>query len=263
MEMNLKVQITEKKVTIHFDEREGEISIAETQDKAVLLAHPTVYFLLKDNVVIHIGKGSESTSLESFDFDKIIVITPPWEIEPAYLEQLFITQAIENKLKLVGTTAKATKIPANQEKAVLSFKEEALKVLQAFGYVLSAKKNKPAKARHRWSKDISQVEFYVDSRESKATVIWQKRNEMLIKAGAVLKQEAPLNKDGTMGLDGKVGDKLRDDHRDAIKDFQTTADVVLKSVNETGLFLYYGGTNGWLELKDQSGKTIDEWARVD
>jgi hypothetical protein len=42
----------------------------------------------------------------------------------------------------------------------------------------------------------------------------------------------------------------------------TTEDVVLKSVNEVGHFLYYAGTNSWLVLKDKDGKTIDEWTVV-
>ncbi|MBL1229104.1 DUF4357 domain-containing protein [Enterococcus sp. BWB1-3] len=263
MEVNLKVKINEKKINIQFEDREGEINIIDAEDKSINLAHPAVYFLLKDNKVNYIGKVSESYTLDSSNFNKIIVITPPWEIEPLYLEQLFLTEAKENKLKLVDPVTEEVKVPANQKKAVTEYKNEVLLILEKFGYSLQVKKAKPAKASHRWTKAVSQIEFYVDSRESKATVLWQKRNEMVIKAGAILKPEGRLNKDGSIGMDMKFGDKLRDDHKEAIKDFKTTEDVVLKSVNEAGLFLYYGGTNGWLEMKDSSGKTIDEWTKVD
>jgi|GEM_PF-51023 len=118
------------------------------------------------------------------------------------------------------------------------------------------------KARHTWSKEVSEIPFTVDARGAKATVYWPKRGEMLIKKGAQLLQEAPLNKDGSLGFSARGGQMIRDEHKDAIKDFKTTKDVILKSVNEVGLFLYFGGTNSWLELVDKDGKTINEWTVV-
>ncbi|WP_301452404.1 hypothetical protein [Bifidobacterium mongoliense] len=37
---------------------------------------------------------------------------------------------------------------------------------------------------------------------------------------------------------------------------------MLRSVNEVGLFLYYGRTNGWLVLRDGDGRTIHDWTVV-
>lgn len=145
-------------------------------------------------------------------------------------------------------------------------------MLQAFGYTLNPErrpetktesKPKSVKARHRWSKVVSEIEFFIDTRESKATVLWQKRNEMLLKAGAQMMPSAPLNKDGSLGFAAKMGEKIRADHASQVKDFKTTEDIVLKSVNEIGLFLYFGGTNSWLEMVDKDGKTINEWTVVD
>lgn len=59
-----------------------------------------------------------------------------------------------------------------------------------------------------------------------------------------------------------MGTQLREEQKDKIKDFITTEDIILKSVNEVGLFLYYGGTNSWLILKDKDNKTIDEWSTL-
>lgn len=72
----------------------------------------------------------------------------------------------------------------------------------------------------------------------------------------------PLKKDGSIGFDVRFAEKLRGDLAAKISGDRTTEDIVLKSVNELGLFLYYGGTNGWLVLKDQAGKTIDEYTVV-
>lgn len=125
-----------------------------------------------------------------------------------------------------------------------------------------ATKKSYAKARHRWSKEVSTVEFQLDNFESTATVLWRKRNEMVIKKGAKLRREAPLNKDGSVGLDDRWGNMLRQEHADAIEDFETTEDTVLKSVNEVGLFLYFGRANGWLQFFDKDGKSINDWTVV-
>jgi len=119
----------------------------------------------------------------------------------------------------------------------------------------------PAKVVHHWNKDLADVEFFVDYHGAKAVVQWVKRNEMLIHKGATISTDMPTLKDGSMGFNGKMTLAIRQLHAYAISGDKTTKDVVLKSVNEVGLFLYYGGTNGWLVLKDKSGKTIDEYSR--
>ena len=127
---------------------------------------------------------------------------------------------------------------------------------------MSSTDNNPGKVRHRWSREISLIDFYVDYSDSKAVVRWQSRNEMLIKKGAVLKAETVFLKDGTLGFAAKYTLQLREMHADKIKDFVTTDDIILKSVNEVGHFLYFAGVNSWLILKDKDGKTINEYTAV-
>lgn len=85
---------------------------------------------------------------------------------------------------------------------------------------------------------------------------------MLLKAGAQLWPTAPLNKDGSFGFAAKMGTHLRNEHAAQIQDNQTTEDIIFKSVNEIGLFLYFGGTNSWLELRDTNGRSIDDWTKI-
>lgn len=85
---------------------------------------------------------------------------------------------------------------------------------------------------------------------------------MRILAGAQLRRDIPLRKDGEQGMNARFGNTLRDENADKIKDFVTTDDIVVRSVNEAGLLLYYGDTNSWLVLRDVNGKTIDEYSRV-
>lgn len=56
--------------------------------------------------------------------------------------------------------------------------------------------------------------------------------------------------------------QLRTEQAEKINQWVTSEDIVLKSINEAGLFLYYGGRNGWLVFKDAEGKTIDEWTSI-
>lgn len=77
-----------------------------------------------------------------------------------------------------------------------------------------------------------------------------------------MKPKPELNKDGSLGFSAKFAEKLRSEHTDSFDNFVTTKDIILKSVNEVGLFLYFGGTNSWLVLKDDNGKSINEWTVV-
>ncbi|TFJ40208.1 hypothetical protein CKN73_07750 [Carnobacterium divergens] len=270
MEIKLNVAITKNATTIQFSNNQSVIEIQDVKEKEVTVAQPVIYFLLKDRTVLSIGKAEQVITIENSTINKLILLTPPWEIELAYLEKNLITEAIKNGLKLENTETEQLTIPTSHKKNTTNYKDELLIVLERFGYNLqpSADSEKPAKTksaktRHKWTKEISQIEFFVDTRESKATVLWQKRNEMLLKAGAKLMPIAPLNKDGSVGFSAKMGEKLRLDYQDKIKDFVTTEDIVLKSVNEVGLLLYFAGTNSWLELLDSDGKSIDEWTKIE
>ena len=116
---------------------------------------------------------------------------------------------------------------------------------------------------HKWSKEVSDIEFTFTDRESSGTAIWQRRKELLLKAGAVLTPEPQLNKDGTLNFSAKVAKTLRADHMDKIKNGVTTEDIIFPSPNELGIFLRFGGDNTWLSLKDKDGKTLHDWSKAE
>lgn len=131
-------------------------------------------------------------------------------------------------------------------------------ILSVFNYRLEAKKELTKKKQYRFVKSVSQMEFTTDYLNTSATIIWQNRNEVLLKKGAVLMTQVPLNKDGTKGFAVKMAEQLRQMNSSFIKDNKTTDDIILKSINEVGLFIYFGGTNSWLQFKNSDGITIDE-----
>ncbi|KAF1301816.1 hypothetical protein [Enterococcus sp. JM9B] len=257
MDIKATIQFTDKQTVIELPEL-GKLIL--TKANKLKLDQPAVVVWSKDQIVFAIEKIEEKA--EEKEGERAVAIFPPEEIELSYLSEKLTQIAEENGVKLTKRDTPA-KIPSNHEKLVMNYLDTILVVLDSFGVTLKPKpKKKPAKAQHRWSKAVSEKEFYVEAYEAKATVIWQKRNEMLIKAGAVMKPVAPLNKDGSVGMSARFGEKIRSEHADKFKNFVTTEDIILKSVNEVGLFLYFAGTNSWLELKDAEGKTIDEWTVV-
>lgn len=268
MEIKLEVLITETKTSITFTNLQGTVDIYEYTDNEIKLNQPAVYISLKNNAIVSIGQTKAEVFQSATDFNKLITITPPWDIELDYLEQSFLTEATKNGVTFAHTFQAEINIPTSSKKTVTSYKDAILFILAKFGYYFKQAeepkkaKAKPAKARHKWTKEVSQIEFFIDTRDSRATALWHKRNEMLLKSGATLMPHPPLNKDGSLGFSAKMGERIRADHLDKIKNFVTTEDIILKSVNEVGLFLYFGGTNSWLELVDAHGKTLNEWTVV-
>ena len=116
------------------------------------------------------------------------------------------------------------------------------------------------KDNHKWSPEISGIEFSFSDWGSEGKAFWRKRKELVLKAGARLAPDPQLNKDGTLNFSAKVGKMLREEYSDKVKDGVTTEDIVFPSPNELGIFLRYGGENTWLSLKDKDGKTLHEWS---
>ncbi|WP_461214964.1 hypothetical protein [Lacticaseibacillus sp. GG6-2] len=230
--MQLEVNLTPTATTVVLPDNQGQVIFTT---KARPLDARELRLNVSDGHLAGFGDG-EATEM--------VFISVPWTSEPAYVQRGLAGEAI----------------PAAQVAYVDALKQ----ILTRFGVALAAPaKKKPAKARHRFVKSLSTMPFHVTRNNSVATVYWTARNEMTIKAGAKLTAEKIMNKDGSPRYGTKYGDKLRDDHRDQITDFTTTEDIGLRSVNEVGLFLYYGDTNGWLELVNDSGQTLDELTRVD
>ncbi|MFZ1522167.1 MAG: hypothetical protein WAT30_08700, partial [Lactococcus raffinolactis] len=186
--------------------------------------------------------------------DRALVFSLPVDIEPIYFKKYLTDQ----------------KVPSHQTKVLTAYLNKLTPYLDLLGYQFKAVQETPAapakssgKAQYRFTKAIAEIPFYVDYDGAKAEVQWLKRNDMVIKKGAVLKQDMPLNQDGSVGFSQKFALTLRQEHADAIgSDFVTTADIHLKSVNEVGHLLYFAGTNSWLILKDQAGQTLSSHAIV-
>lgn len=190
--------------------------------------------------------------------DEYLTITLPWTTEPAFVTRFLTAWAAGEEAAL----------PANQAAGLADYLDLLTRLLTRLGIrsgqaVPTPAKKKAAKARHRFDKTLVDRPFHVARHGSTATVYWTGRNEMTVKAGAVLAQEQLINRDGSLRYSTKYGEKLRADHAAAITDGQTIADIHLRSVNEVGLFLYFGDTNGWLELVDDGGRTLDALTKVD
>ncbi|MGF2384722.1 hypothetical protein [Lentilactobacillus otakiensis] len=252
--MKLEVEINDDSTVITLPDGQGRLVVANP-DKAI---DTTVNLYLKDGKLAGIDDSSAAKVA-----DGLVRIEPAWDQEADYLAKSFSEYAVEKGV-FKKDPLPAIKIPGSQRATIEKFRDMILTVLNGLGFrsLTIPKKKFKGKPRHKFTKQVSQIPFHVDHDGAKATVYWQKRNEMLIKAGAVMKPQPDLNKDGSVGFSAKFALKLRSEHTDSFQNFVTTKDIVLKSVNEVGLFLYFAGTNSWLVLKDDDGKSIDEWTVV-
>ena len=238
----MTASIGEKGLTLVFPDELGQL---EVQDLAALVADNSqaVCYFKGPNLVMQKAKA-----------DRALVFSLPVDIEPIYFKKYLTDQ----------------KVPSHQTKVLTAYLNKLTPYLDLLGYQFKAVQETPAapakssgKAQYRFTKAIAEIPFYVDYDGAKAEVQWLKRNDMVIKKGAVLKQDMPLNQDGSVGFSQKFALTLRQEHADDIgSDFVTTADIHLKSVNEVGHLLYFAGTNSWLILKDQAGQTLSSHAIV-
>lgn len=190
------------------------------------------------------------------------IITPPIGLETNEIAFYINELAIAAKIKLESSTT--GNLTDEQRNVVRSYWAEVAPLLALLGIIVAKKKRRPAKAQHRFKSAIAEVPFNTDYAGTKATIYWQRRNEMCLVAGAKMLADAPLKADGGLGVDARFAKQIRAEHADAFdpKTFITTKDIVLKSVNEIGLFLYFGGTNSWLVFKGPDDRTIHDWTIV-
>ncbi|GMA07193.1 hypothetical protein GCM10025886_03440 [Tetragenococcus halophilus subsp. flandriensis] len=244
------------------DDKKAEITLTDFDSKVIIFYDTNeindskngIFLFFKEKKFKVVQSTLEQNNISTAD--TVVQIIPPETLENTYLKQ-YLTKVVqgESLQKSVGASQL-------EQVEMYDYLANLLLLLEKFGFTFIQKKRTPAKTQHRWKKTLGEIEFFVDDFESQATVIWQKRNEFLIKKGAHLRPSYPLNKDGSVGLGARMGTQLRDEQKRNIQNFTTTEDIILKSVNEVGLFLYFGGTNSWLVLKDNNGKTIDEWSKV-
>jgi len=253
MTLNAELTLDDKKAEITLTDFDSKVIIFYDKNEFTDIKH-SLFLFFKDKKFKSIQTTPDHNNISTTD--TMIQIIPPKTLDNDYLKQCLTNVGKGKSLQELAEPNE----PSQTE--MYDYLGKLLLLLEKFGFAFTQKKRMPTKAQHRWKKSLSEIEFFVDDFKSQATVIWQKRNEFLIKKGAHLRPSYPLNKDGSVGLGARMGTQLRDEQKSNIQNFTTTEDIILKSVNEVGLFLYFGGTNSWLVLKDNNGKAIDEWSKV-
>ncbi|WP_282674194.1 hypothetical protein [Lactococcus cremoris] len=241
---------------------EARLLLLEQNNARFDLNNDELFLLLKKGQIKMIANDLEL--IPKLEFDKVVILNvKAYELDANYLTQYLVNLAEEAGINL-RDKAEPLKIPNNIEKACATYADEFLSALGAFGIKLEKKKAFSPKAQHRWKKGLSEIEFFVKRPDSQATIIWRKSNELVIKAGAKIAESGGMKSDGTPGLAYRFTQTLREEQKENWdpKTFITTADIVLKSVNEVGHFLYFAGTNSWLQLVDKEGRSIHELSVV-
>lgn len=255
---DFKGALTEQQLLIDFGVDHGRLQLVTS---GTLAASPTtepvtVNLLWRDAAIELVTQKAVSLQVNEVG----AILTLPWAIDSQYLVPFLATT-------LLGEPA--TKIPANVEQQLVSYWQPFAQFLTFLNQTpiaptqVTEKKQPAGKAAHRWRAAIAKIDFQIDYQGCRATARWIKRNEMVLAPGATMLATAPLNKDGSLGFSARFAQQLRAEHQNEFENFVTTQPITLKSVNEVGLFLYFGGTNSWLVLRDQQGKTIHDWTVVE
>ena len=226
------------RLTLNFPDDLGSLEIRELSDHFEPLAQlVSLYF--KGNALVTAEKQA----------DRVLIFHLPEPVNPSDFEKQLLSGSISE----------------TQDTLTQSYFSKIAPFLDKLGYSFTTTpaSEKNIKTQHRFSKKLIDIPFFVDYKGASAEIFWLKRNDILIKKGAKLIADMPLNKDGTIGFAQKFAITLRQEQADSINDdFVTTADIHLKSVNEVGHFLYFAGTNSWLILKDKSGLTLDSYTII-
>lgn len=238
----------------------ASIRIFESNNNRFTLKNGEIFFLVKKGQIIMIA--ADKKLIPKLEFDKVIILDPTaYDLDTAYVETFLVETAQDAGMKL-ASLPETLKLPTNIYKACSKAAAEFLMSLEAFGFKLAKKKAFSAKAQHRWKKAVSEIEFHIRHEGCSGTVIWQKATEMRLLAGAKILPDdaAPKRADGTLGYTAKFALNLREENKDKFdpKTWITTEDILLRSVNEIGHFLYFAGTNSWLEMFDDEGRSIHE-----
>lgn len=249
-----KTMVEEQQLLFEWPNEAGQLQIVK--GSLAQVKENTVLFFIKDGQIFSVA--DDKAFDDKLEYDRLMILTPSWEIMAPYLAAYY-----QEQYQLTSGSKASIGIPQELQQTIAASAKPFDRFIDFLGYGSTSKKTtkeakKGGKPRHKWSKELQDEPFMVDYQGSKARVYWQKRNEVRIEKGAILSQEIPLNKDGSVGFSARLAEKIRQENQAAIKEGHTIEDVVLKSVNEVGMFLYYGGTNGWLQLKDQQGRTLNE-----
>ncbi len=215
--------------------------------------HNSIVIVMNLGKLVEVGLGEKLTKINGTTCIEVII--------PKSLDTTDFLKYLVSEMKKGGYTLNIDPdldIDPKLTGVYQDYLNTILPILNSFGFSLIESKKKSAKPRHKYLASLSEVPFTIDYLGSKATVYWIKRNQFVIKAGAILVDDPPLTKAGVVGFAGKFGLRLRQEQADKIKDNVLIEDVFLQSVNEIGTFLYFAGTNSWLQLKSPDGKTLNE-----
>ncbi|HCD08387.1 MAG TPA: hypothetical protein DEQ50_09055 [Lactobacillus sp.] len=250
MTINFTGNLTNQKISIDFANRQGKIIYYLM--KPTEIDNESIFLLLNNSKIVGMDFGALNNGDKANSFIEIVV---PENIIAADFFYCLTKEIVQIGYR-INVDYKMT-ISEESKKVFQEYWRQILPLLQAFG-LKSVSKRRSIKPRHKFLKSLSDVPFKIDYKGSKATVYWLKRNEFVVKAGATLVAEPPLTKAGIIGFAGKFGLQLRQEYEKQIKDNILIEDISLRSVNEIGTFLYFVGTNSWLQLKSPEGKTLDE-----
>lgn len=167
--MKLIVEIDHDTTSIQFDE-EGTMMIFRNLKKVPALTKDqlVLYFKGREAQSVDYGQTIDQKILK--EADSLVTISVPWDIEGRELAQQMLEVWQKNALKTAGLFEEQ-KIAVNRYPIVARHQERLFELLTTFGFENKKVKAKPAKAQHRWNKQVNEIPFYIDYNNAKGEVL--------------------------------------------------------------------------------------------
>jgi len=212
MALNFNARIEDDFTRIEFRDEASSIDIVNSKDTTTVEGTDnSIYFLLKDNKLVYIGKTDSKRKHSDKDFDKYIIISAPTGVDKSFLEYYYISRAKDRKIKLYNNVSpqKPKNTTQNKEKNAEDFTLDVEMILERFGFDLFVEKAK----KYSKSKVLNKTEKVKEYKNYRIITIGGRMTRIYI--------------DDEL-YEGNMQEKLRDIAKDAGVDFGNWSDYKQK-----------------------------------
>jgi len=212
MALNFNARIDDDLTRIEFRDEASSIDIVNSKDTTTVEGTDnSIYFLLKDNKLVYIGKTDRKRKHSDKDFDKYIVISAPTGVDKSFLEYYYISLAKDRNIELYNSVSpqKPKNVTQNKERNAEDFRIDVEMILERFGFDLFNEKAK----KYNKNKSLSNTEKIKEYKNYRIITIGGRMTRIFI---------------DDILYEGNMQEKLREIAKDAGVDFSGWSDYKQK-----------------------------------
>jgi len=166
-----------------------------------------------------------------------------------YLEYTFIEKAKDLDNNTEGT--KSGNISESKKEHLNSIIKNIFSILEIIRIDIFLDKNKDP--HRKWTEKISKEKFYLEGFGCDATIIWRKRNKVIVQKNSKLASNYLESREYELKAKAR-----KYSNNGFIKDKNVVRDISFETLNEAATFCYRGAINVWKRLKNKEGESLDK-----